>query len=100
MGRIHWIGTGLSSIPGLRRLIKNKFDVYVWNRTVKKANDLVGDLTSNIFQFNIENIKKNIEKGDIVVSMLPGDWHVPKATLTRPRQHACHYCFQLTPCSA
>ena len=26
---IHWCGTGLSAIPGLRHLIEQKFDVHV-----------------------------------------------------------------------
>ena len=35
MPSVHWLGTGLSSIPGLRRLLEKKFDVFVWNRTVE-----------------------------------------------------------------
>ena len=81
MSRIHWIGTGLSSVPGLRRLLNKNLDLYVWNRTVEKANSLVGDLTKNIYQFNLDNLQNEIAKGDIVVSMLPGDWHVPIAKL-------------------
>ena len=42
---IHWCGTGLSSIPGLRRLIEAGHPVTVWNRTVEKARGEVGDLT-------------------------------------------------------
>ena len=45
---IHWCGTGLSAIPGLRRLIEAGHDVTVWNRTVEKAQDAVGDLTKRI----------------------------------------------------
>jgi 3-hydroxyisobutyrate dehydrogenase-like beta-hydroxyacid dehydrogenase len=43
---IHWCGTGLSSIPGLRRLIEAGHPVTVWNRTVEKARAEVGDLTT------------------------------------------------------
>ena len=34
---IHWCGTGLSSVPGLRRLIEAGHPVTVWNRTDEKA---------------------------------------------------------------
>ncbi len=33
---IHWCGTGLSAIPGLRRLIEAGHPVTVWNRTVER----------------------------------------------------------------
>ena len=33
---IHWCGTGLSAIPGLRRLIGAGHDVTVWNRSTDK----------------------------------------------------------------
>ncbi|MEN9850308.1 MAG: hypothetical protein RL128_471 [Pseudomonadota bacterium] len=38
---IHWCGTGLSSGPGLRRLLEAGQKVVVWNRTVEKARDVV-----------------------------------------------------------
>lgn len=78
---IHWCGTGLSAIPGLRRLIEAGNDVSVWNRTVEKAQDAVGDLTKRIQAFDIETLGAQLQAGDVVVSMLPGDWHVPLAEL-------------------
>lgn len=78
---IHWCGTGLSAIPGLRRLIKAGHDVSVWNRTTQKAEDAVGDLTQAIFAFDMDALGAVVQPGDIVVSMLPGDWHVPLAEL-------------------
>ena len=78
---IHWCGTGLSAIPGLRRLIEAGHEVTVWNRTVAKAEDAVGDLTKRINAFTIEAITAELQAGDVVVSMLPGDWHVPLAEL-------------------
>ena len=78
---IHWCGTGLSAIPGLRRLIENGKDVTVWNRTIDKAKEAVGDLTDNIRAFDIEALTATLAKGDVIVSMLPGDWHVPLAEL-------------------
>ena len=37
MTNIHWLGTGLSAIPGLKMLIENGHSVLVYNRTVEKA---------------------------------------------------------------
>ncbi len=78
---IHWCGTGLSAIPGLRRLIKAGHDVTVWNRTTAKAHEAVGDLTDNIKAFDLDALGADVGVGDVVVSMLPGDWHVPVAEL-------------------
>ncbi len=83
---IHWCGTGLSAIPGLRRLIENGHDVTVWNRTVDKAQAAVGDLTKNIRTFDMDALAQALTKGDVVVSMLPGDWHVRLAELAISRQ--------------
>ncbi len=76
---IHWCGTGLSAIPGLRRLIAAGQDVAVWNRTVETAQAAVGDLTDRIAAFDLERVAAALAPGDVVVSMLPGDWHVPLA---------------------
>ena len=78
---IHWCGTGLSAIPGLRQLITSSHDVIVWNRTIEKAISAVGDITNSIKEFDIQKLEKQLKKDDIVVSMLPGDWHVPLAKL-------------------
>ena len=37
MKNIHWLGSGLSSIPGIRRLASNNHNLTVWNRTLAKA---------------------------------------------------------------
>ena len=76
---IHWCGTGLSAIPGLRRLLEAGHDVRVWNRTADKARAAVGDLTDRIETFDLERLTDVLAEGDVVVSMLPGDWHVPLA---------------------
>ncbi|MHA7850181.1 saccharopine dehydrogenase family protein [Roseovarius sp.] len=78
---IHWCGTGLSAIPGLRRLIEAGHEITVWNRTTDKARAAVGDLTDDIHAFDIDRLAGMLHKGDLVVSMLPGDWHVPLAEL-------------------
>jgi saccharopine dehydrogenase (NADP+, L-glutamate forming) len=78
---IHWCGTGLSAIPGLRRLIGAGHDVAVRNRSTDKAEAAVGDLTGNIHAFDKDALAEVLKPGDVVVSMLPGDWHVPLAEL-------------------
>lgn len=78
---IHWCGTGLSAIPGLRRLIEAGHDVRVWNRSLDKAQEAVGDLTDRIQTFDSDMLAAETQAGDIVVSMLPGDWHVPLAEM-------------------
>ncbi len=78
---IHWCGTGLSAIPGLRRLIEAGHDVVVWNRTTDKALAAVGDLTDRVHAFDFDTLSGDVIEGDIVVSMLPGDWHVPLAEM-------------------
>ena len=78
---IHWCGTGLSAIPGLRRLIEAGQPVMVWNRTVAKAEEAVGDLIKDIRAFDLDAIGAALQPGDVAVSMLPGDWHVPLAEL-------------------
>ena len=73
---IHWCGTGLSSGPGLRRLIQAGHKVVVWNRTLGKAKKEVGDLTSDIRAYSLEALAAALQPGDIAVSMLPADQHV------------------------
>lgn len=78
---IHWCGTGLSAIPGLRRLIEAGHEVTVWNRSLDRAEDAVGDLTKRIQAFDKDRLGAELQQGDVLVSMLPGDWHVPLAEL-------------------
>ena len=46
MKHIHWLGAGLSSVPGIRRLAMSEFPVTVWNRTLAKAQAAIADLGS------------------------------------------------------
>ena len=59
---IHWCGTGLSAIPGLRQLITSGHDVIVWNRTIEKAISAVGDITNSIKEFDIQKLEKQLKK--------------------------------------
>jgi len=86
MQTIHWIGTGLSAIPGLRRLIELDHNIVVYNRSVNKAEKAVGDLKVAIVAFDMATFASHVAVGDVVVSMLPGDFHVPLAKLCLAQQ--------------
>lgn len=77
---IHWCGTGLSSVPGLKRLITKGHKVTVWNRTVEKARAVLGDMAQDIRSFSLDALRAAMQPGDIAVSMLPADQHVAIAT--------------------
>ncbi|MFN0115100.1 MAG: saccharopine dehydrogenase family protein [Paracoccaceae bacterium] len=86
---IHWCGTGLSAVPGLRRLIEAGHPVTVWNRTVGKAREAVGDLTGDIREFSLSALGLALRKGDVAVSMLPADRHPDIARLCL--DHGAHF---------
>lgn len=73
---IHWCGTGLSSGPGLRRLIEAGHPVVVWNRTISNAQEAVGDIASDIRPYTLDALTAALQPGDVAVSMLPADQHV------------------------
>ena len=83
MPTIHWLGTGLSAIPGLKKLIENGHSVIVYNRTVDKAIEALSGVDGDyqVVPFSIEAVKKYASTGDVVVSMLTGNFHVPVAEL-------------------
>ena len=83
MANIHWLGTGLSAIPGLKMLIENGHTVVVYNRTVNKAIEALSGVNGDykVVPFSLETVQENTAAGDVVVSMLPGNFHVPVAEL-------------------
>lgn len=78
---IHWVGTGLSSAPGLNRLLGAWRKVVVWNRTPEKAREAVAGRDADIRAYSPEALTEAVAAGDIVVSMLPADRHVPLAQM-------------------
>lgn len=73
---IHWCGTGLSSGPGLRRLIEGGHPVLVWNRTVAKAEEALHGLKAEVRPYSLDALTAALAKGDVAISMLPADQHV------------------------
>ena len=92
MKHVHWIGTGLSSIPGIRRLAKNLDNFTVWNRTLDKAIksiDHVDKNNVNAKQFDVDLLFNETNPGDIVISQLPANKHLEIAKLCL--KHKCHF---------
>ena len=57
----------------------------VWNRTVEKAREAVGDLTDDIRPYTLAALTEALQPGDVAISMLPADQHVAiaKACLSK-----------------
>lgn len=77
MTHIHWLGTGLSTAPGIRRLAKSPLPLTLWNRTAEKAQAIIKGIDSDtqVRTFDLDALAAELQPGDIAVSMLPGDLH-------------------------
>jgi saccharopine dehydrogenase-like NADP-dependent oxidoreductase len=73
---IHWIGTGLSSGPGLQRLIGRQHALTIWNRSLDKAAAAFGGSGVPIRAYTLADLRAALRPGDVAVSMLPADHHV------------------------
>ncbi len=92
MQNIHWLGSGLSSIPGIRRLASNNYNLTVWNRTLSKAQKSIDHVKTDKVSaktFNIDTIAENIEQGDIIVSQLTASMHLDIAKICLEKK--CHF---------
>ncbi|NVK31329.1 MAG: saccharopine dehydrogenase NADP-binding domain-containing protein [Gammaproteobacteria bacterium] len=89
MATTHWVGTGLSSIPGLKALIQSGRSVIAWNRTVETAQAALEEVEADIRAYRFEDLAAVLKAGDVVVSMLPGDHHVGLAKLCI--EHKAHF---------
>ena len=92
MKNIHWLGSGLSSIPGIRRLASNNYNLTVWNRTLSKAQKSIDHVKTDKISaktLNIDTIAKNIEQGDIIVSQLTANMHLDIAKICLAKK--CHF---------
>jgi Saccharopine dehydrogenase and related proteins len=92
MQHIHWLGTGLSSIPGIRRITQNYENVTIWNRTLEKAQQSISHVDKqNVIakSFDKESLTSVLNAGDIVVSQLPANHHLTIAKLCLDKK--CHF---------
>ena len=94
---IHWCGTGLSSVPGLRRLIEAGHDLTVWSHPVTAAEDAVGDLTRRIEPFDMNALDDETAQGDILVSMLPTHMHYALAEIAVAKGAHCVSSSYISP---
>jgi len=92
MKNIHWLGSGLSSIPGIRRLASNNYNLTVWNRTLSKAQKSIDHIKTDKVSaktFNINEIEEKVEQGDIIVSQLTASMHLDIAKICLEKK--CHF---------
>jgi hypothetical protein len=80
-GRVHWIGTGLSTGSGLRVLCDGGAELVVWGRSAEKARRLlvrtgVADRAAAA-GYEPARLADVVRAGDVVVSMLPAAEHGP-----------------------
>ena len=87
INKIHWLGVGLSSPPGILYLNEQRYDLLVWNRSVDKAQSL---LKNKIYvnQLDISSLSKKLDGNDLIVSMLPASMHLEIAELAI--KYKCH----------
>ena len=92
MKHVHWLGTGLSSIPGIRRLAKQLDNFTVWNRTLSKAEVAINHVNkANVLakKFDLDKISSLLKAGDIVISQLPASQHITIAKICL--ENNCHF---------
>lgn len=87
MSRVHWLGAGLSTTPGIRRIANTDQPLIVWNRTLKKASAAIKGTsgeehgTAEAASLDWDMLDASIDPGDVLVSMLPGDLHLKVAKM-------------------
>ena len=92
MTHIHWLGAGLSSLPGIRRMASNNHKLTVWNRTLEKAQFSINHVQSDNVsakQFDLIQLSQSLKSGDIVVSQLSANMHPEIANICLEKN--CHF---------
>lgn len=94
-GTVHWLGAGLSTVPGIRRMANSGQPLILWNRSIDKATAALAgtqglaDGHASAATLDWAVLQAAIAEGDVVVSMLPGDFHARVAELCLLRR--AHY---------
>ncbi len=88
---IHWIGAGLASGPGLIALASELDGITLWDMSDERAKMLQAQMPAGkSFGFStlnlgdrgsVENFKNHVNKGDVIVSMLPATLHIAMADI-------------------
>ena len=61
MSTIHWLGAGLSSVPGIRRLAASDRPFVLWNRTLLKAQAALADGSGDARELNWSDCRKRFD---------------------------------------
>lgn len=91
-GRVHWIGTGMSTGSGLG-LVCEGATTLLWGRTTRKAENRLATLglsgRAETRAFTADALAAELAEGDLVVSMLPAVEH--PALLRLAIEHGAHF---------
>ena len=78
-GRVHWIGTGLSTGSGLGIVCDVATRTVLWGRTERRAQECLARLgltgRAATRAYDVPALEAEVSTGDIVVSMLPATEH-------------------------
>jgi len=96
--KIHWIGAGLASGPGIISLANQWGKITVWDMTLDRAEALKAHVSSDsimiISHLNLENdisraqFTATLNPGDVIISMLPAGFHPQVARIALAEK--CH----------
>ena len=83
MPTVHWLGAGLSAVPGIRRVIQQGQQLVLWNRTLSKAESALAGLEdkAEARELDWQQLADATTEGDVLVSMLPANMHVQVAEI-------------------
>lgn len=91
-GRVHWVGTGMSSGSGLG-LVCSAATTVLWGRTRAKAERRLAELgltgQAAVRDFTYDALAEQLGEGDVLVSMLPATEHPAMVRLAV--EHGAHF---------
>jgi saccharopine dehydrogenase-like NADP-dependent oxidoreductase len=77
MTQIHWLGIGLSSVPGIKRLANVHEHFVLWCRRTDDGKKLLdGCRSGEVRHLGWDELRASLSAGDVVVSMLPASEHL------------------------
>ena len=80
MTQIHWLGNGLSSVPGIQRLADTRDGLILWCRRTDDGKTLLDKCRSGeVRHLGWDALTAAVSGGDVVVSMLPASEHLKVA---------------------
>ena len=84
--QIHWLGIGLSSVPGIKHLATTHDNFVLWCRRTDDGRKLLGGCRSQeVRHLAWDELTAAVSPGDVVVSMLPASEHLQVAYICLAR---------------